>query len=55
MTIEPNATVSSAQAEQDFAENSETEELSAATDEEVEAVSRRLIEKNLEAYKELAK
>ena len=36
-------------------EFSEAEKLTAAQDEDVEAVSRRLIEKNLEAYKELAK
>ena len=36
-------------------EFSEAEKLTAAQDEDVEAVSRRLIEKNLEAYRELAK
>ena len=36
-------------------EFSEAEKLTTAQDENVEAVSRRLIEKNLEAYKELAK
>lgn len=33
----------------------EAEKLTTAPDEDVDAVSRRLIEKNLEAYKELAK
>ena len=33
----------------------EAEKLQTAPDEDVEAVSKRLIEKNLEAYKELAK
>lgn len=36
-------------------EFSEVEKLTTAQDENVEAVSHRLIEKNLEAYKELAK
>lgn len=36
-------------------EYSEVEKLTTAQDENVEAVSHRLIEKNLEAYKELAK
>lgn len=33
----------------------EAEKLQIAPDDDVEAISRRLIEKNLEAYKELAK
>ena len=33
----------------------EAEKLQTAPDEDVEAISKRLIEKNLEAYKELAK
>lgn len=33
----------------------EVEKLQTAPDDDVEAISRRLIEKNLEAYKELAK
>ena len=33
----------------------EAEKLQTAPDDDVEAISRRLIEKNLEAYKELAK
>lgn len=36
-------------------EFSEVEKLQAAPDEDVEAVSKRLIAKNLEVYKELAK
>lgn len=36
-------------------EFSAVEEIKNASDEEIEEISRRLIEKNLEAYKELAK